>query len=46
MVIIYVVFGICLLTGLWALTALISAMIKSGGPGNLIKAWLQALRGD
>jgi len=46
MIIIYVVFGICLLIGIWALTALLSAMIRNGGPGKLIKGWLQALRGD
>lgn len=46
MVIIYVVFGICLLIGLWALDALISALVKSGGPGKLLKGWLRALRGE
>ncbi len=46
MILTYVVFGVGLLIGLWALTALISALIKSGGPVQLFKGWLRAIRGE
>jgi hypothetical protein len=45
MIIIYVVFGIAVLIGIWALTCLISALVKNGGPLNLVKEWLRAIRG-
>ena len=45
MIIMYVVFGVSILIGLWALICLISALIKDGGPINLIKKWLRAVRG-
>jgi hypothetical protein len=44
MIIMYVLFGVSILVGLWALICLVSALIKSGGPVNLIKGWLQAVR--
>ena len=46
MIIMYVLFGVSILIGLWALLCLISALIKSGGPVNLIKGWLRAVRGE
>ncbi len=46
MIIIYVMFGIAVLIGLWALICLINALMKSGGPVNLVKGWLRAVRGE
>ncbi len=46
MIIMYVLFGVSILIGLWAMLCLISALIKSGGPVNLIKGWLRAVRGE
>jgi len=40
----YVLFGVSILIGLWALICLISALIQNGGVVNLIKGWLRAVR--
>jgi len=45
MIFMYLVFGISALIGLWALTCPVSVLVKSGGPVQLFKKWLQAVKG-
>jgi hypothetical protein len=45
MVIMYAVFAVALLIGIWALTCLVSALIQQGGPVKLFKGWLRAIKG-
>ncbi len=46
MITMYVLFGVSILIGLWALICLINALRQGGGMANLIREWLRAVRGE
>lgn len=46
MILVYAVFGILILIGLWALMGLIRAMVQEGGPIRLLQNGLKLSKGN